>query len=122
MGNGGKRWRMVVGNDGEQWGNGGEGRWIRRYEKEGEIKKLRVSVRCADVDGEFGSTTPFSLNARKREVDKELKFKEKFREFCLEVADTMKDNAEVIKELERFPQLCDNLEVVETVRMLRRVQ
>ncbi|GJY69343.1 ribonuclease H-like domain-containing protein [Tanacetum coccineum] len=57
-----------------------------------------------------------------REVDKDLKFVEKFRELCLEVANTMKVKAEVIDDLERFTHLHDNLEVVEIVRMLRRVQ
>ncbi|GJT71132.1 hypothetical protein Tco_1030418 [Tanacetum coccineum] len=57
-----------------------------------------------------------------REVYKDLKFEEKFREFCLEIADTVKDMTKVIGELERFPRLRENLEAVETTRVLKRVQ
>ncbi|GKD43056.1 hypothetical protein Tco_1267701 [Tanacetum coccineum] len=57
-----------------------------------------------------------------REVDKDLKFKEKFREFCLEIADTVKDMTKVIGELERFSRLRENLEDVETTRVLKRAQ
>nr|GEX80070.1 hypothetical protein [Tanacetum cinerariifolium] len=57
-----------------------------------------------------------------RKVDKDLKFDEKCREFCLNIADIVKDMTEVIGELERFSRLNDNLEAVETARVLKRVQ
>nr|GEY20493.1 hypothetical protein [Tanacetum cinerariifolium] len=49
-----------------------------------------------------------------KEIDKELKFEEKFSDICFEMADTLIDMAEFIEELERFPRLHDNVEVVET--------
>ncbi|GJR07613.1 hypothetical protein Tco_0790265 [Tanacetum coccineum] len=48
-----------------------------------------------------------------RGVDEDLKFKEKFRELCLEISDSVKDMAEVIEELESFPRLRDNLQATE---------
>ncbi|GJW23839.1 hypothetical protein Tco_0037650 [Tanacetum coccineum] len=36
-----------------------------------------------------------------REIDKKMKFEEKFRELCLEMADTVIDMAKFIEELER---------------------
>ncbi|GJV81751.1 hypothetical protein Tco_1517621 [Tanacetum coccineum] len=54
--------------------------------------------------------------------NKDLNFVEKIESLFWEVDNTMKDQAEVIDDLERFTHLHDNLEVVEIVRMLRRVQ
>ncbi|GKG23362.1 hypothetical protein Tco_0391398, partial [Tanacetum coccineum] len=38
------------------------------------------------------------------------------------MADTMKNRAEYIEELERYPRLRDNVEAVKIARMLKHVQ
>nr|GEW71256.1 hypothetical protein [Tanacetum cinerariifolium] len=49
-----------------------------------------------------------------KEIDNELKFKKKFKNLCLEMADTVKNKAKYIEELERYPWLQANVEAVET--------
>nr|GEU45884.1 hypothetical protein [Tanacetum cinerariifolium] len=48
-----------------------------------------------------------------REIDKELKLKQKFRDICSEMAGMVKNWAEHIEELARYPWLRDNIECVE---------
>ncbi|GKC01826.1 copia protein, partial [Tanacetum coccineum] len=57
-----------------------------------------------------------------KEVNKDLKFEEIFRELYLEMANIMKYLAYVIKELESFSKLHANLEAAETTRLLKRAK
>nr|GEU45885.1 hypothetical protein [Tanacetum cinerariifolium] len=57
-----------------------------------------------------------------REIEKELKLKQKFRDICSEMADMVKNRAEHIEELARYPWLRDNIEAVETARVLKHAQ
>nr|GFA18279.1 hypothetical protein [Tanacetum cinerariifolium] len=57
-----------------------------------------------------------------KEIDNELKFEKKFKNLCLEMADTVKNKAKYIEELERYPWLQANVEAVETACMLKHAQ
>nr|GEX72716.1 putative LRR receptor-like protein kinase [Tanacetum cinerariifolium] len=57
-----------------------------------------------------------------KEIDKELKLGVKLRDLCLEQANTVKNRAKYIEELERYPRLLDNVEAVKTARVLKHVQ
>ncbi|GJZ49159.1 hypothetical protein Tco_0603349 [Tanacetum coccineum] len=57
-----------------------------------------------------------------KEIDKELKFEEKFKNLCSEMADTVKNRAEYIEEMEMCQRLWANVEAVETARVLKHAQ
>ncbi|GJS60389.1 inorganic pyrophosphatase 2-like protein [Tanacetum coccineum] len=53
---------------------------------------------------------------------KELKLEEKFRDLFSEIASTVKNKAEYIEDLERYPWLRDNVEATDTARVLKHAQ
>ncbi|GKE46919.1 hypothetical protein Tco_1478177 [Tanacetum coccineum] len=54
-----------------------------------------------------------------KEIDNELNLEEKFRDLCSEMMDIVKNVIEYIEELKRYLRLRDNVEAVETVRVLK---
>ncbi|GKE41670.1 hypothetical protein Tco_1468954, partial [Tanacetum coccineum] len=62
------------------------------------------------------------LMLMEREIDKELKLEEKFRDLCSEMASTVKNKVVYIEDLERYPWLQDNVEATETARVLKYAQ
>ncbi|GJR16844.1 hypothetical protein Tco_0965371 [Tanacetum coccineum] len=76
------------------------------------IEELEKAVKSNKIEDEM-------LVLMRRQVENELKLKNKFRELCEEVSNVVKEREDVVEELER---LSGNYVTKETARLLRRGQ
>ncbi|GJY77900.1 hypothetical protein Tco_0483701 [Tanacetum coccineum] len=79
------------------------------------LKELETALKCIMMFDQM-------LLLIEKEIDKELTFEEKFRNLCSKMEDIVKNRAEYIEELERYPWLRDNVDNVETARVLKHSQ